>query len=700
MTTFRKIFLGITLSLSFAFLTSCSEDIDTSNRYTFVSETMADYLENRPNEFSHITAIYKKAKMLGVLDTYGTNTLFCPTNKAIERFLFVQDSIYKHSSETGNVIETGIHSPYFEDLLEDEEMVTTIAKTHLIPQQYKAVELQTGAIKSRNYNNREIMVTNQSSQDKMDIVLENMAKIVISDEVVENGVIHIIDNVIHLSTENVCKILQQYPYFSIFRQGLEAIGFEDMMLEHEDLSYDLGNISAPAYDANKGLTARYPFTKFNEYTIFAPTNEVFAKYDIYGLPSLISYAEKFYGKEQKDNYTHPDNALYKFITYHILDMSVSYDRIVMYNMNHGENFNSEKAFLPGMDRYDYFTTMQGTLMKVTRPLSDKSDEFRRRNIYINVSNKETPVNMDMTDHLGIRILNPDEFLESDKEYEDFNNHPKNGIIHPIDGILIYDNRDITGEMKANVFNERMRFDFASILPELTTNGVRFISKEDAKTEHNAAGDIFIPDGYSKNLKYYNDNQAIHYLSPFYWGCNLWGDEFIANGQYDFAYRLPPVPDGFYELRIGYTPFGDARAITQFYVNDVVCGIPVDLRIRAYEPGIGWVRDDVTEDDGLSNDKAMRNRGYMKAPDYFTLYSSEGYKTTGYETENPRTSGMLSARDYDGAVRYIVTTQEFKGNDNWFRMKKVDEIPNKEGMHDYFELVPTNIVNSIVPEDRY
>ena len=252
-------------------------------------------------------------------------------------------------------------------------------------------------------------------------------------------------------------------------------------------------------------------------------------------------------------------------------------------------------------------------------------------------------------------------------------------------------------MEKNVLYERMRFDFAALLPELMTNAVRYATKKDIGSTYQApfgatSGDCNIPDGYSKNLRINNPLTHIHYLTPWPWGATLNGDEFIASGQYDFEYRLPPVPAGTYEVRLGYTAT-TVRSITQFYVRKgsenkaEICGIPVDLRIFATDSRIGWISDSETNDNGVENDKTMRNHGYMKAP--LTIaqnFSGESVKP--------------SARHYNGAIRYIVKTTDFSGYDNWIRMKNVMEDATKEGMHDYIELVPIGIVNDDINlEDR-
>ena len=266
-----------------------------------------------------------------------------------------------------------------------------------------------------------------------------------------------------------------------------------------------------------------------------------------------------------------------------------------------------------------------------------------------------------------------------EEYKDFSGNSLNGTIHPINKILIYNEE----EMHGNVLNERMRFDFGTLLPELTTNNVRYAPWPNAGTVC-GHGEYQIPQGYAKNLKILNEDTYVFYTSPYTWGCNYLGDEFLAVGKYDFAYKLPPVPAGTYELRIGYTANG-ARSITQFYVDNKICGIPVDLKIGATDARIGWQADGPDESENEENDRVMRNHGYMKAGNSFTSQWQSG-------------DGKKTARSYSNAIRKIITTMRVDG-EHWVRFKKVDDVNNSQMNHDYIELVPTSIVNSYIPEDR-
>ncbi|MBR2637651.1 MAG: fasciclin domain-containing protein [Bacteroidaceae bacterium] len=687
-----------------ALFASCTEDIDKSNRYTFKNETMADYLRNRP-EFSDFIKIYEKAKMMGILQTYGDHTLFAPTNKAIERFLIEQDSIWQNTKDTDKPIWTGVESPYLEDLLKDDSMAIAIAKTHLIPAKYELIDITSAdLLPTQNYNNRYMsMKFTVDENDIPQVYVNNQARIILGDERTENGVIHVVDQVVNQSTKMVSEHLEQYDYFSIFSEAIKLTGYEEKMQGYEDKSYDLMNVDAPGYSKANDITgaAKYPRMKYQKYTIFAPYDSVFNELGISDIEDLKAKVTTWYTDEAPNDYTNSKNALNKFVGYHLLDCEVTYPKLVLYEHNlkldndgeavKGETFYSEHAFMPGFDRMDYFVTKTNQILKVIIPLSS-NDVNKKYKKFLNPSNRMAPIVPGMEKHMDIMVYNPNDFPDKCPEiYGDFDSQALNGTILPIDGVLIYNEE----EMRQNVLYERMRFDFASLLPELMTNDVRYSSKKAtgstfARKSFPTAGDVNIPDGYCKNLKINNPLTLLHYLTPWDWGVTLNGDEFIANGQYDFEYRLPPLPEGQYEIRIGYSATSP-RSITQFYVNGKICGIPVDLRIPANDARIGWIKDSETDDNGIENDKTMRNHGYMKGPLSIANY-----------VDHKNGENMESARHSPGGIRYIITTMHYDPNregGNWLRMKSVVDDDGREGMHDYIEFVPTGIVNGTIPEDR-
>ena len=92
----KDIFMALSLSACTAIpamLVSCSDDPGVENYYTSTKEYAADYLKNR-KEFSDFVKILERAtgekdnlRLMNLLSTYGSYTVFAPTNEAVKAYL-------------------------------------------------------------------------------------------------------------------------------------------------------------------------------------------------------------------------------------------------------------------------------------------------------------------------------------------------------------------------------------------------------------------------------------------------------------------------------------------------------------------------------------------------------------------------------------------------------------------------------------
>ena len=132
----------------------CVDTIDMSNRYTFMGKTVAQFLEDHEDMFSDFIYILERGEKFNLMKAYGTYTCFAPTNEAIERYLFEQDSIYRASLLPGSkkVIWTGITSPKLEEL--SDSMCEVIAKTHILGESYLTTEMEGDVVPTKNLNDR------------------------------------------------------------------------------------------------------------------------------------------------------------------------------------------------------------------------------------------------------------------------------------------------------------------------------------------------------------------------------------------------------------------------------------------------------------------------------------------------------------------------------------------------------------------
>ena len=664
----RRILYILAIALS---IVACTEEIDKSNRYTFTGETVADYMLNRSDKYSHFINLLKRANLLGLLSTYGQYTLFLPDNEAVEKYVQEQDSIYHATKDSPIFVNTGISSPHIDEL--SDSMAIVIARNHLLNARYQTADMSEGALLTRNFNNRNLGISYDVVDERFYIMVNNKSAIISGDNEVENGLIHIVDKAINPVEMNLPQLIGSCNFFSIFNEALNITGFKD------SLQLDIDNTYTWDPTATSGVMTPtyYPKTKYQKYTGFLETDEVFNANGIYTLDDLKAFAEKWYGTEDRENARSPQNALYKFVAYHFLDREITYDRIVYHDLRGAIIMDSEQTMCADADRYDYFETMQGRLMKVIKPLST----IHGSNIYINFSKRELPYNINMHPHINVRIIPLTEFVHSNEMYAKFDQMASNGIIHPIDKILIY-NED---EMVGNILNERIRIDVASLLPELSSNGLRFVGRYSENLEYPA-----IPDGYAPYLKIRDG--LVQYLVTFY---SYFRDALVLCNNYDISLRIPPLPARTYEIRFGYfkgltgssTGSNDnlyrGKKLVQIYIDGKVASSPEDYGISNYSKGA--VPDNETYDNGLENDKFMRNVGWMKAPDCYKVIDNYG--------------GDFVARHSGNHTRRIINRRYLDEKEHWIRFRNVGE--SGKLLLDYLEFVPLNIISDPTkPEDRH
>ena len=654
----KRLLYTLTLALS---ILACTEEIDRSNRYTFTGETVADYLLNRSEKYSHMITLLKRAELFSLLNTYGQFTLFLPDNEAVEKYIQEQDSIYSTTKDTEAPIYTGITSPFVEDL--SDSMANVIARMHLIDKDYRTAQMGEGAIGKWNFNDRALVVSYKVVDERFYIMLNNSAAIIDSDNEVENGIVHIIDKIIDPEYKTVANKISEFRFFSLFHSAIAETGFSNAVSEKfcrdsESFKEELQNY----WKLNPN--------RYIKFTAFVEPDKVFNENGIYSLDDLKAFAEKWYGTEAKGNYKDPKNALYKFVAYHFVEGEIPYNRIVLSKSGTVSDF--DKYYVAGHDLYNYYPTMQGTLMKAMRPLSTTDG----RNIYLNYSKRALPYNIEMRRHINVRVMELTEFTQLDEQYTDFMPNAGNGLIHPIDKILIYNENEMVG----NILNERMRFDFASLQPELSSNNLW----------QNTYGEF--PAEYFKGIKKMGGNGIIMYIP----GAGYLLDNIWLYVDFDFSFKLPPVPPRTYEIRISqqahnHINTGRTMASYQLYLDNKICGNPLLQEPHSDDLDIGWIEDNVTYDNGVELDKQMRNRGWMKAPDSYNDYYG----------------GFVNARQSFCRLRKIIAREYLSDGEHWLRFRYLGAPTTGEGYRlfilpiDYIELVPLHIVSDPVkPEDRH
>ena len=682
---------------AFLFVTSCSEDIDDSNLYTFTGETTESFLANRPDSFSNFNYILQRAGMDKILSAYGQYTTFAPLNDAVTAYV---DSLYDDMSHPDNP-HNGMTERSLEGLT--DSLCQDIALFHLCNTKIMAVDMSGEPI------NTMLGRTLTTSVDSAtgNTLLNMYTQITSVDNEVENGVVHIINHVITRSNRLLPSELQRHTEFSLMNEALQATGLADSLIGVQKSGLEEVTNTYNFYVPKRVLLG---------YTLFAETDNAFKAAGINSLDDLKQYAVQQYQNcsswydyvrdhniriSTGTDYQNPWNCLNMFVRYHLLKCNVSYSQLVISSNE-----------IPGMPLVEYYETMlPNTLLRVSGSKAQRA-RYLNRAVRNSTLTNTVPSTSDGQGGFGTddmhEVVSPG--IEIDQLVGD---QPLNGSIHPIEGVLVYNST-----VPQVCLNERMRFDVVALLPEMISNNLRCRNDNDiialnggksGKDGSLGGGYVRCPQGFFDNLHIYNGNNTRMYYLPGQ--VNQWGnyqkDEFNIMGAYDFALRLPPVPEGTYELRIGFHS-NNQRGMMQTFMAEgtyditkmAALDIPLDMRIGVSpqqdgtpDANTGWSDWKTARegDAGVTTDRNMHNLGWMRGPLFFS-YAGTFASKTGRDIGN---------KD-DAVLRRILTRRNFKQDSYWLRFKTALPSNTTTQFHlDYIELCPSTVYNNAkYLEDMY
>ena len=586
---------------------------------TFKKEMMGDYLANRPDEFSEFKKLLDTTRVLGLVDAYGKYTLFAPNNDAMHEFYLSKGK----TSLKGFTVDT-LKKIAYDHIIKGYEVTSENFIDGLMP--YLTMSDRFISSSSRSVNNAFVYYIN------------NTSAILTKDIEVSNGIIHVINRVIDPSVLNIAQAIRSNTKFSIFSEALVKTGLMDSMYATRDESYNPKNYSYidVTFVQGGGSVDELPVSKKYGYTVLMESDDTYKANGINSYEDLKAYAAAHvYNEDPTDanvaDLTDRRNTLNKFISYHMINKKLTYTKFI-------DDYDT-KHMIKTFDMYEYIETMcPNTLIEIKKERSSGES---------NLINKSTETGE------AVRIIAKD-------------SDAVNGVYHEIDKILVYDAKQ-AGELSS----KRLRMDAASFFPELTNNNMRYYDPSKPRS-------WVFPKGYIKRLNC-TATTRFCYLNAYGGYLDYEGDEIYLKGMYDFTMETPPIPAGTYEVRFSYQPTG-GRGAAQLYWDGVPCGIPLDLRILANDPLIGYVEPgtDAEDPSGFENDKMMRNRGYMKGPNTYLDVLGVWY-------------GKKIARQSSQSLRRILGTYTFtKSGTHLFSVKAVRE---GQFMMDFLEFVPVELIEN-------
>lgn len=680
--------IGVMISLCSIFTVSCDDDPESEYMYIMQSEYASDFLKNR-EKFSEFSSIVERSHMMDLLGTWGSYTVFAPTNDAVDRFL------------------QGRGLTSVDELSQAD--CDTITFTHIIEQAYFTTDFNDGTYPVMNMLERPLTISCDSDtvsvpgQVRLAMYINRKSRMIVPDDSVVNGVVHTMNNVIGATNYLLPDIIEQDSTAVLFSTALAVTHMSDSLEKYIDESYHVGKDSVDwtndrliVHTGNEYDNVAYMEHRYYKFTAFIPRDEVLAdKYGVYDMEGLKRLAKACYDPMYPEDADIEDptdrrNSLNRFISYHILPFQGTYYRLTAVD---GPNSQLASVMFNRkiMDISCWYETMMPhSIMKFSFPSGIESG------LYINRRGIQA-----RADQRGYKIRGSKVLPASDSQMDQT---AVNGIYHYIDDILSYGyHPGLNVNTQDDVMSERIRVDCSALSPDFMTSGGRGHNTRINTTSNpgiygqqsmltnstNPNTCLGYKSGSVANFSF-TDNTHIHIRPRYLPFASYEGDEIVVKGRYDLTVKLPPVPPGDWEVRY-FTCIGlGSRGIVQFYLDNVPQDIPFDMRPSGSSPKIGYKSDDElgSEDEIASFDKQFRYRGWMKGP------KAAGFSRSGNSLDQ-------IFRAYPENLRKVIGVFHSDGKtDHYLRLQQKMESENNECDFDMIELVPSTVFNNPdVSEDR-
>lgn len=686
-------------------LLGCSESIDTSNRYVFKEQTAMGYLQKHPEHYSTYVELLKKIPVSRIskttvgqlLSARGNYTIFAPTNEAIQAYL---DTLV-----TKEIIPEASWDAFPDEKTRDSiERVIVLNSVIDSGDDYPPFETnsfpvtQNSEIPLPNMYDRKLSI-HYNDEDNVGILINDCEIDEYNRDIpVINGFIHAMNRVVAPSNNTLAGLFSDIRQnnvegYHVMSLLVYAVGLIDTLNAVRDDVYEELYLAGKISDGEYTYPGYAPQHRYFGFTCFAETDEFWSQtlgksaldITVEDVRKYVASLGIYNDAVDNDDYRNVDNLLNRFVTYHFLPERLATDRLVLHY--------NEKGIFPtsrqlGVAMCEYYTTMgKRRLMKLYESRESMGVFINRFPILDNGRHGTYHELGCEADKEGIKVGAPN--LEGE-------NNVRNGIIYPIDKLLVYDEAT-----RNNLGKSRIRFDVTSMWPEFMNNDIRLSEITDDRHMRVAIpNDTEYP--YLDDMRISEDTYFIYWTARGWGWSNYLGDEVNIQGNLDVTMRLPPVPRfGTYELRFACQNGGQMgnRGIFQFYWGSDLdrlapMGIPLDLQIGSeyrstkagyFPSNIGWEVDTEDDDYNINVDKIMRNNGFMKGPEIY-IAGSPG--------------GSVTARNSNICSRRIIFTQQMDPDKTYYlRFKTCLDDPKREYYVDYLEFCPKEVYdNPETPED--
>ena len=264
---------------------ACNDPYDGDTFVVFDTQPAATYLSSRSEDFSEWIHIMKYADLYNAVNQATQRfTLFVPNNTAVQEF-YTRRGV-------SSIEELG--TEYARNLVSYHIIQDTINQATFIEKE--------GALAKRTVSDDVLMVSFGSAENggggMRSVYLNSEAHVLEFANPVSNGYVYVLGNTLTPLTESVyARISESGRPYTLLKSALDATGWgTELNIIYDELKNDQGQT----------------IKQKRNYTLLAVTDDVFHDAGVNNLADLTQLLGA------SSDYTNPENALYKYVAYHIL----------------------------------------------------------------------------------------------------------------------------------------------------------------------------------------------------------------------------------------------------------------------------------------------------------------------------------------------------------------------------------------------
>ncbi len=206
LTTSRLMRLTLVVLLTIVFQNCSSDKIKESTDDTV---NITGFLKENKEDYSLFLEVLEVTNYASFMNTYGTYTLFLPTNDAVKEYL-------------KDVGAASVKDVPLKDLQD-------FAKLHILDTKVNTTSFTDGKIASPSLYGQFLITGATSVNGVSSTTVNKTSKIITSNIEVGNGVIHVIDKALRVANKTLSQTIESDPSLTLFTQALKITGWYDKL---------------------------------------------------------------------------------------------------------------------------------------------------------------------------------------------------------------------------------------------------------------------------------------------------------------------------------------------------------------------------------------------------------------------------------------------------------------------------------------